>query len=128
MRATALALIVTLSSCSFAVKHPAATAGIVGATLGFSTCEFGTDFDAHGSCALVGGGAALLLGGAVLLATLLGGEGNTVLNEPEPDTRPEPPSIDDVPPPAPTGPPGSQPAEPVPPPAPAAPAPPIPST
>lgn len=98
MRAAALTLIVTLSSCSFAVKHPAATAGIVGATLGFSTCELGTDFDAHGACAVVGGGAALLLGGAVLLATLFGGEGNTVL-QPAEDTRPEPPSIDDVPPP-----------------------------
>jgi len=102
MRATAFALIVSLSGCSFAVKHPAVTAGIVGATLGIGTCEVGTDFDEHGACALVGGGAAVLLGGAVLLAVLLGGEGNTVLTEPAPDTRPEPPSIDDVPPPVPT--------------------------
>ena len=117
MRATALALVVTLASCAFAVKHPAATAGIVGATLGFSTCEIGTDFDAHGPCALVGGGAALLLGGAVLLAVLLGGEGNTVLVDPSEDTRPEPPSIDDVPPPPPA-------PAPVPAPAPTSPAPP----
>jgi len=98
MRAIAFALIVTLSGCSFAVKHPAVTAGIVGATLGVGTCEVGTDFDEHGACVLVGGGAAVLLGGAVLLAVLLGGEGNTVLTEPPPDTRPDPPSIDDVPP------------------------------
>jgi len=144
MRATALALIVSLSGCSFAVKHPAATAGLVGATLGFTTCEVGTDFDEHGACALVGGGAAALLGGAVLLAVLLGGEGNTVLTEPAPDTRPEPPSIDDVSPPAPSEPAPTEPAptepaptepaptepaptEPAPPAGPAAPVPPAPT-
>lgn len=117
MRATALALIVTLSSCAFAVKHPAATAGIVGGTLGFSTCEIGTDFDAHAACAGVGAGAALLLAGTVFLATLLGGEGNTVL-QPERTTRPEPPSIDDVPPP-PAAPPSEEPVPPTAEPAPA---------
>ena len=121
MRATAAALIITLSSCAFAVEHPAASAGLVGGTLGFSTCEIGTDFDVHGPCVAVGVGAALLLGGAVFLATLLGGEGNTVLNAPAPEIGPEPPSIDDVPPsPAPDAPPAE--------PAPAAPAPQIPST
>ena len=99
MRGLALALIVTLSSCAFGARHPAMTAGIVGATLGFSTCEIGTDFEgAHGTCAGVSAGAALLLGGTVFLAMLLGGEGNTVLR-PDEDTRPALPSIDDVPPP-----------------------------
>ena len=89
MRGLALALIVTLSSCAFGARHPAMTAGIVGATLGFSTCEIGTDFEgAHGTCAGVSAGAALLLGG----------EGNTVLR-PDEDTRPALPSIDDLPPP-----------------------------
>ena len=97
-RVIALALIVSLSGCAFAVKHPAATAGIVGGSLGFSTCEIGTDLDAHGPCTIVGAGAALLLGGAVFVAMLLGGEGNTVLIDPTEDQRPEPPSIDDVPP------------------------------
>jgi hypothetical protein len=121
MRAVALTLIVTLASCSFAARHPATTAAIVGATLGFSTCEIGTDFDGqHAACAGVSAGAALLLGGTVFLAMLLGGEGNTVL-QPEEDTRPEPPSIDDVPPPAPA--PAPAPAEPVAPPAEPAPAP-----
>ncbi len=97
MRAAALVLIITLSGCAFAAKHPATTAGIVGATLGLTTCEIGTDFEgAHGTCVGVGAGAALLLGGTVFLAMLLGGEGNTVL-QPDQDTRPEPPSIDDVP-------------------------------
>ena len=108
MRVTALALIVSLSSCEFAVKHPAATAGIVGGTLGFSTCEIGTG--AHGACAAVGAGAALLLGGAVFVAMLLGGEGNTVLIDPTDEQGPEPPSIDDVPPPVPTAPPPDAPA------------------
>ena len=123
MRATAFALIIALSSCAFAVKHPAASAGIVGATLGFTTCEMGTDFAAHGACGLVGGGAALMLGGAVFLAMLLGGEGNTVLIDPAGAALPDAPSIDDVPPtptpvePAPT------PVEPAPAPAPVAPTP-----
>ena len=120
MRAAALGLIVALSSCAFGAKHPAATAGIVGATLGLTTCEIGTDFDgSHGACAGVSAGAALLLGGTVFLAMLFGGEGNTVF-QPEPDTRPDPPSIDDVPPPASVP---AEPAEPVSPPAEPAPAP-----
>lgn len=119
MRATALVMIVSLSSCAFAVRQPAATAGIVGATLGFATCEMGTDLDAHAACALVGGGAALLLGGAVFLAMMLGGEGNTVLIDPSDERRPDAPSIDDVPPPtpvepAPTPPPDAPPAQPAP--------------
>lgn len=119
MRATALILIAALSSCAFGAKHPAATAGIVGATLGFATCEIGTDLEgSHGACVGVSAGAALLLGGTVFLAILLGGEGNTVL-QPEEDTRPEPPSIDDVPPPVPA----PVPAAPAPPPAPVPPEP-----
>jgi len=123
MRAAALVLIVTLSSCAFGAKHPAATAGIVGATLGFATCEIGTDLEgSHGACVGVSAGAALLLGGTVFLAILLGGEGNTVL-QPEEDTRPEPPSIDDVPPPAPALAPPPPPAPPEPVPVPVEPAP-----
>jgi hypothetical protein len=75
------ALLVTLSSCTFAVKHPAATAAIVGGVIAAGTCEIGTDFEGeHATCGLITLGAAAALGGIVLLATVLGGEGNTILH------------------------------------------------
>jgi outer membrane biosynthesis protein TonB len=83
MRAIALALIVTvttLGGCKFAVQHPPITAGIVGGAMGLGTCELaGGDQKA---CFLIGGGAAAALGLITWIAILLGGEGNTVLNEP----------------------------------------------
>lgn len=96
MRALALSLILALpaSGCTFAVKHPAATSAIVGGTIGLATCQVGTDFDEHGACALVGVGAAAFLGGVVLLAMLVGGEGNIVLNPPA-EPGPELPTIED---------------------------------
>ena len=98
---TALALTLALSTagCGFAVKHPAAMAAIVGGTMGGLTCEIGTDFDEHAACGITTLGAAALLGGVVLLATALGGEGNTVLRtDPELEGQgEEPPSIDDGP-------------------------------
>jgi hypothetical protein len=75
MRALALALCISVTGCAFAVKHPAITAGIVGGTIAFGTCELGTDLDNHGA----GGSGALALFGIVGLAILLGGEGHTVL-------------------------------------------------
>src|SRR6185295_9489898 len=58
----AIALTAGLPSagCESAVKHPAITAGIVGATMGFTTCKLGSDN--LGACLAVGGGAAALLG------------------------------------------------------------------
>jgi hypothetical protein len=132
MCATALAVILALgaTSCTFAVKHPAATAAIVGGTIGFTTCELGTDFEEHAACGLVGGGAAALLGGVVLLATLLGGEGDTVLRgdpaeaprelptieDPEPAPEPPPPPPIEL---TPSPVPGAEPTPPPPPPLPA---------
>jgi len=103
MRALAVATMLSVAGCSFAVQHPAATVAIVGGTIGAATCEIGTDFGNHAACAGVSLGAAALLGGVVLLATALGGEGDTVLRAPPPEEsrRPVPPSIDDLPPPAP---------------------------
>jgi hypothetical protein len=83
MRALALALAISISGsvtgCAFAVKHPAITAGIVGGTVAFGSCELGTDFESHGTCGIIGGSGALGLAGIVALAILLGGEGHTVL-------------------------------------------------
>ena len=103
MRALAVATLLSVASCSFAVQHPAATVAIVGGTIGATTCELGTDFGNHAACAGVSLGAAALLGGVVLLATALGGEGDTILRAPPPEDsgRPAPPSIDDLPPSAP---------------------------
>ncbi len=96
MRALALTLCVTVAGaagCEFAVKHPATTSGIVGATVGLSTCEIGTDFDSNGTCGIVGAGAGVALFAIVGIAILLGGEGHTVLQEPM--TEEPPPLVRD---------------------------------
>jgi hypothetical protein len=79
MRALALVVAISVTGCAFAVKHPAVTAGIVGGTVAFGSCELGTDFESHGACGIIGGGGAVALFGIVALAILLGGEGHTVL-------------------------------------------------
>lgn len=110
MRAPALVLAISLTGCAFAVKHPAVTAGVVGGTVAFGTCELGTDLDSHGTCGIVGGSAALALAGVVALAILLGGDGHTVLQEPM--TEDPPPIVRDkkpAPPPAPPAPPAPAP-------------------
>lgn len=90
MKATAaLALLVTLASCEFAVKHPAATVGIAGGVIAAGSCELGTGGE-HATCGIVTAGVGLGLAGIVWLATLLGGEGNTVLQGPDPDEPPPP--------------------------------------
>jgi hypothetical protein len=111
VRALALALCISITGCAFAVKHPAVTIGGVAGVIGLGSCELATDFDSHGTCAIIGGAAALALGGIVALAVLLGGEGHTVLVEdpppplerekptPAPAPAPAPPSA--PPPPAP---------------------------
>jgi len=80
----AIALAAGLPSlgCESAVKHPAITAGIVGGTLGFTTCKLGSDN--LGACLAVSGGAAAFLGLVAATALWLGGDGNPSLIEDEP--------------------------------------------
>jgi hypothetical protein len=91
----AIALVAGLPSvgCESAVKHPAITAGIVGATMGFTTCKLGSDN--LGACLAVGGGAAALLGLVAATALWLGGEGNPSVTEEE---QVQPLPADDAPP------------------------------
>jgi len=63
--AVSLALVVSLGSCSFATKHPAATTGIVGASMGFGTCFLAVE--KLDTCGYVGG----IAGGGLFLITFL---------------------------------------------------------
>ena len=128
MRAVAIALLISLSSCNFAVKHPATTAGIVGGTVALASCELASADQK--ACFLFSGSAALTLGLVVAVAMWLGTyeddetpatvPGQPPAPEPEPapdhDLDPEPPPA-----PPPVAPPPPDPA--VPPIEPAAPAP-----
>jgi hypothetical protein len=80
----AIALAAGLPSvgCESAIKHPAITAGIVGGTLGFTTCKLGSDN--LGACLAVSGGAAAFLGLVAATALWLGGDGNPSVIEEEP--------------------------------------------
>lgn len=91
MRTTlaSIAILATLASCEFAIKHPAATVGIVGGVVAAGTCEIGTDGE-HVTCAAVTAGAGLGLAAIVWLAMLLGGDGNTILHGPDPEDPPAP--------------------------------------
>jgi len=64
----ALACVASLS-CASAVRHPAITAGLVGAVVGFGTCE--VEEGSHPTCAAIGGGAGLFLGGIAALVLWL---------------------------------------------------------
>ncbi len=99
-RASIPALVAALGlaagGCGFAVRHPAAAAAVVGGSIAITTCEVGTDFDEHAACGGISLGAALVFGGVVLLATALGGPGDTVLRE-APSAPPPPlPTIEDA--------------------------------
>lgn len=134
MRALALSLIVSVTGCKFAVQHPAVTAGIVGGTVALGTCEMADGTQKE--CFAIGGAAAAGLGLITGLALLLGGNGDTVLNnesmvEPLPvddgtttKVDPLPPlpaatKVEPLPPPAPPTPPGPPDPTSAPPPAPA---------
>jgi hypothetical protein len=91
--AIALAAGLPSAGCESAVKHPAITAGIVGATMGFTTCKLGSDN--LGACLAVGGGAAAFLGLVAATALWLGGEGNPSVLEEE---QVQPLPADDAPP------------------------------
>jgi len=78
----AVAICAQLGGCSFAVKHPAATAAIVGGTVGFGMCEL--NVGRPGTCAVVGGAAGGFLGIVAALAmwTMGGDEEEHALYEP----------------------------------------------
>ncbi len=80
--AVTLAAAVPSAGCESAVKHPAITAGIVGGTLGFTTCKLGSDNT--GACLAVTGGVAAFLGLVAATALWLGGDGNPSVIEEEP--------------------------------------------
>jgi hypothetical protein len=69
LRQLALVTLLAVGSCEFAQKHPAVTAGITGASVGFLGCE--VDSVDVKVCAIVGGSAGAFLGGIAALATLL---------------------------------------------------------
>jgi len=73
--------------CSFAVNHPAITAGVVGGTLGLATCKLASDN--IGACLAVGGGAGAFLGLVTAAALWLGGDGHTVMIEEQAQPLPE---------------------------------------
>jgi hypothetical protein len=86
--AMALALVLPVSTgCGFAVKHPAATAGIVAGTLGFGTCKLASD--SYASCLAVGGGAGAFLALIAAGAMWLGGDGQSVAEEEQAQPLPE---------------------------------------
>jgi hypothetical protein len=77
--ALALAAALALPGCSFAVNHPAVTAGIVGGALGGATCKLASDD--LGACVAVAGGAGAFLGLVAAAALWLGGDGHTAPTE-----------------------------------------------
>jgi hypothetical protein len=86
--ALGLALAITISlSCGFAVKHPAATAGIAAGTTAFVTCELASED--HKNCSIAGGAVGLGLALIAAAALWLGSE-----DEPEPTTAEPPPKTD----------------------------------
>lgn len=87
VKGVALASILALAGCNFAVKHPAATAGIAAGSLAFVTCELATED--HKKCPLVGGAAGVGLAALAALALWLGSE-----DEPEPAKDEPPPKVD----------------------------------
>ncbi len=60
-------LVFGLAGCTFATKHPAATAGIAAGSVGFTTCFVAVE--KLDSCGAVGGIAALGIFGVTWLAT-----------------------------------------------------------
>jgi hypothetical protein len=91
--AIALAAGLPSAGCESAVKHPAITAGIVGGTLGFTTCKLGSDNNV--ACLGVTAGAAAFLGLVAATALWLGGDGTPSVIEEE---QVQPLPADDAPP------------------------------
>ena len=128
-RASVLALVLSVSGCSFAVKHPPVAAGIFAGIVGLGSCELaGADQKA---CFAISGIAGVGLGLITAAALWLGTEDEVEPTEPEPAQGPQPiyvptpdqtpirPSLKPLPPPPPpVTPPPEIPLDPVPPPAP----------
>lgn len=71
-RAVVLAAVLSLTSCNFAVKHPAITAGIMGGTIALGSCELAASDQVK--CFEVGGGAGVGLAVIAAVALWLGYE------------------------------------------------------
>jgi hypothetical protein len=84
--AIALAAGVPATGCEFAVNHPPTTAAIVGAVVGFGTCELNSDD--HEACGIIGASAAAGLAIVTLVALWLGGDGHSVLIQDPPAPLP----------------------------------------
>ena len=116
MKTLALASLLLLGSCNFAVKHPAATAGIVAGSVAFVTCELASED--HKTCPIAAGAVGLGLALVAAGALWLGSE-----DEPEPTKDETPQKVDwskvpDTTPKEPTKPPPAPTPEPTPAPAP----------
>jgi hypothetical protein len=70
-RLLVIALLLSLS-CNFAIKHPAATAGIVAGSVALTTCELASED--HKNCFLAGGAVGLGLALVAGVALWLGSE------------------------------------------------------
>ena len=83
-RLAILALVAQLAGCNFAVKHPVATAAIVGGTIGLGTCAM--ESSRVGTCAVIGASTATFMGlvTAVALWTM-GGDDSHALVDPDMD-------------------------------------------
>src|SRR5687768_3529951 len=87
-----VALYVALGSCNFAVKHPAATAGIVAGSVALFTCELAIDYedtDDQKTCLIASAAVGLGLTALAAAALWLGSE-----DEPETTTAEPPPKVD----------------------------------
>ncbi len=75
----------SLGGCNFAVKHPAATAAIVGATLGAGTCAM--ESSETRTCLVIGGSTAAFMGlvTAVAIWTMGGNDDSHALVDPAMD-------------------------------------------
>jgi hypothetical protein len=84
----ALALAAGGPGCTFAVEHPAVTAGVSGAALGFATCKL--ESDDYKACGAIGASVGAGLAVVAALALWLGGDGHTVLvADPPPPLPPD---------------------------------------
>ena len=75
MKRAVVCIALVLTSCNFAVKHPAITAGTVAGTLGLASCELASS--EHRKCFLLSGAGGLGIGLLAAFALWLGYEDET---------------------------------------------------
>jgi hypothetical protein len=75
VRIVAMVLVVSLTSCNFAIKHPAVTAGLVSGGLAMGTCELSASNPA--ACSIVSGTVGVGLALITAFALWLGYEDDT---------------------------------------------------